>query len=217
MSALAALLRRDLAQALGGGAATWSALVFFLLVVSLFPFAVGPAPELLGRIAGGVVWVAALLSSLLGLERLFQADADDGTLEQLVVHGLSLEALAGLRMVSHWLLSALPLIVLSPVSAVLLRLPEGELDTMLASLCIGTPGLSALAVIAASVTVGLRRGGVLAALLVLPFAVPVLIFGVGLFDPLVGAAAWKLLAACSLVLVAIGPFAAGLALRTALE
>jgi heme exporter protein B len=217
MNGLIAIVTRDIRTALSGGTAAWGGLMFFLLVVTLFPFTVGPAPQTLARIAPGVVWVAALLACLLGLERLFQPDADDGTLEQFVVHGLSLEAVAIARFLSHWVLTALPLLVLSPVAAVLLQLPTERIALLMASLAIGTPGLSALGVIAAGVTVGVRRGGVLAALIVLPIAAPVLIFGVASLDPMAGSQALTLLAACSLVLLALSPFAAGYGLRLALE
>ncbi|MEX6724729.1 heme exporter protein CcmB [Parapedomonas caeni] len=193
------------------------ALIFFLIVVSLFPFAVGPQPQVLARIAAGVVWVAALLACLLSLERLFQPDAEDGTLEQLVTHGLSFEAIATAKIIAHWLTTALPLLLLTPLAAILLNAPAASWGLLAAGLALGTPALSAIGGVAAALTVGLRRGGILISLLVLPLAVPTLIFGVGLLDPLAGVAALKWLAATTLVALSVSPFAAAAGLRAALE
>ncbi|MGK2286961.1 heme exporter protein CcmB [Pedomonas sp. V897] len=198
----------------GGGAI---ALIFFVIVGSLFPFAVGPEPQVLLRIAPGIIWVSALLACLLSLERLFQPDAEDGTLEQLVVSGQSLESVAVAKMIAHWLTTALPLVILTPIMAAMLNAPVEVWGTLLLGLLLGTPALSAIGSVAAALTVGVRRGGVLISLLVLPLAVPTLIFGVGVSDPLAGASALKWLAATTLLALAVSPFAAAAGLRAAME
>lgn len=201
------LVRRDLALALRRPGALALPVLFFILVSALFPFAVGPDARLLARIAPGIVWVAALLASLLPVETLVAPDVADGTLDQVVVRGIALETWAAARLVSHWLGFALPLLIALPVAAVLLGAPA--LGGLAAGLALGTPALAALALLAASLTAGLRGGGALAGLIVVPLALPVLIFGVGDAEP----GALKLLAASSLVLVALTPFAAAAALR----
>lgn len=211
------LVRRELqlvwAERSGGAIA----LIFFVIVASLFPFAVGPEPQVLARIAPGIVWVSALLACLLSLERLFQPDAEDGTLEQLVVSGQSLEAVAIAKMVTHWLSTALPLVLLTPVTAAMLGAPIEVWGTLLLGLLLGTPALSSIGAVAAALTVGVRRGGVLISLLVLPLAVPTLIFGVGVADPLAGSSALKWLGVTTLLALAVGPFAAAAGLRVAME
>lgn len=211
------LVRRELqlvwAERSGGAIA----LIFFVIVASLFPFAVGPEPQVLARIAAGIVWVSALLACLLSLERLFQPDAEDGTLEQLVVSGQSLEAVAIAKMITHWLTTALPLVLLTPVTAAMLGAPFEVWGTLLLGLLLGTPALSSIGAVAAALTVGVRRGGVLISLLVLPLAVPTLIFGVGVTDPLAGASALKWLGVTTLLALAVGPFAAAAGLRVAME
>ena len=211
------LVRRELqlvwAERSGGAIA----LIFFVIVASLFPFAVGPEPQVLARIAAGIVWVSALLACLLSLERLFQPDAEDGTLEQLVVSGQSLEAVAIAKMITHWLTTALPLVVLTPVTAAMLGAPVEVWGTLLLGLLLGTPALSSIGAVAAALTVGVRRGGVLISLLVLPLAVPTLIFGVGVADPLAGGSALKWLGVTTLLALAVGPFAAAAGLRVAME
>lgn len=217
MSEVRAIILRDVLLAYRGGVAALVPLMFFLMVAALFPFAVGPQPDRLIVVAPGVVWVAALLASLLSLDRLVQPDADDGSLDQFAATGLSLDLVALAKMLAHWLTTGLPLLLATPVVALLLQLPASALGPLLLSLLIGTPALSALATFAASLTCGLGRGGMLAAILVLPLALPVLIFGVSVLDPLGGGAALKLVAAASLLLVALAPFAAGAALRLAVE
>lgn len=214
---IGALVRRELQLAWaerGGGAV---ALIFFLIVASLFPFAVGPEPQVLARIAAGIIWVSALLACLLSLERLFQPDAEDGTLEQLVVAGQSLEAVAVAKMAAHWLTTALPLLILTPVTAAMLNAPMHVWSPLLLGLLLGTPAMSAIGAVAAALTVGVRRGGVLISLLVLPLAVPTLIFGVGVVDPLAGTSALKWLGATTLLSLAVSPFAAAAGLRAGLE
>ena len=207
------LIRRDLALALKRPSALLVPVVFFIMVASLFPFAVGPDAKLLARIAGGVAWVAALLAALLPVETLVASDRADGTFDQLVTRGVALETVAAARLASHWLGFALPLLAALPVAGVLLGLDGTALGRTALGLLLGTPGLAALALIAASLTAGLRGGGALAGLIVLPLALPVLIFGVGLDS----AGALKLLAASSLVLVAVAPFAAAAALRSGMD
>ena len=203
------LIRRDLALALRRPGTLALPVVFFILVAALFPFAVGPDARLLARIAPGIVWVAALLASLLPVETLVAPDAADGTLDQIVVRGIALEIWVAARLGAHWLGFAVPLVLALPVAAVLLGLPD--LALLAVGLALGTPALAALALLAASLTAGLRGGGALAGLIVVPLALPVLIFGVGAAAP----GALRLLAASSLVLVALTPFAAAAALRSA--
>jgi len=206
------LVRRDLALALRRPGALALPVVFFVLVAALFPFAVGPDARLLARIAPGVVWVAALLASLLPIETLVAPDVADGSLDQIVVRGIALETWVAARLVAHWLGFAVPLLIALPVAAVLLGLPA--LGPLALALLLGTPALAALALLAASLTATLRGGGALAGLIVVPLALPVLIFGVAEGGGGGGAdGALKLLAASSLVLVALTPFAAGAALR----
>ncbi len=211
MSVFIGLVRRDLALALLRPGTLALPVVFFVLVAALFPFAVGPDARLLARIAPGVLWVAALLAALLPVETLVEPDRADGTLDQLVVRGLALELVAAARLIAHWLGFALPLLIALPVAAILLQVPMAVLPRLALGLLLGTPALAALALVAASLTAGLRGGGALAGLIVLPLALPVLIFGVGIAAP----GALRLLAASSLVAVAIAPFAAGAALRGA--
>jgi len=211
MSIFIKLVRRDLALALLRPGTLALPVVFFVLVAALFPFAVGPDARLLARIAPGVLWVAALLAALLPVETLVEPDRADGTLDQLVVRGLALEVVAAARLIAHWLGFALPLLIALPVAAILLQVPMAVLPRLALGLLLGTPALAALALVAASLTAGLRGGGALAGLIVLPLALPVLIFGVGIAAP----GALRLLAASSLVAVAIAPFAAGAALRGA--
>ncbi|QYE36010.1 heme exporter protein CcmB [Polymorphobacter sp. PAMC 29334] len=207
------LVRRDLALALRRPGALVLPVLFFVLVGALFPFAVGPDARLLARIAPGVVWVAALLASLLPVETLVEPDRADGTLDQIVTRGIALEVWAAARLVAHWLGFAGPLLLALPVAGILLGVPFAVMGQLALALLLGTPALAALALLAASLTTGLRGGGALAGLIALPLALPVLIFGVGIG----GDGALKLLTASSLVLVALAPFAAAAALKSALE
>ena len=209
---IATLIARDLALLRRRASAVVVPVIFFVLVAALFPFAVGPDARLLTRIASGVLWVAALLAALLPVETLVAADRTDGTLDQLVTRGIALETVAAARLVSHWLGFALPLLAALPVAGVLLGIDGAVLARTALGLLLGTPGLAALALIAASLTAGLRGGGALAGLIVLPLALPILIFGVG-----GGAGSLKLLAAASLVLVAAAPFASAAALRAGMD
>jgi heme exporter protein B len=180
-----------------------------VLVAALFPFAVGPDARLLGRIAPGILWVAALLAALLPVETLLAPDADDGTLDQYSARGIAMELVVAARIIAHWLGFALPLLAALPVAGVLLGLDATTGVRLGLALLLGTPALAALGVVAAALTAGLRGGGALAGLIVLPLALPILIFGVGADAP----GALKLLAAASLVALAVCPFAATAALK----
>jgi heme exporter protein B len=210
MSGLGALVRRDLRRAWASGGAVLP-VVFFLLATILFPFAVGPDAALLARIGGGVIWAAALLAALLPVERLVAPDLDSGVLDQLAVRGSSMAAVAAAKTAAHWLAFAPPLMLAAVVAAGLLDLPAAALGRVELGLLIGTPGLAALAVATAALVAGLRGAGALAGLVMLPLAVPLLIFGAGSLEQ--GPAALKLLGAVSLVLVAGAPFVAGAAIR----
>ncbi len=217
MKGALALLRRDVALALriGGGGAMGVA--FFLLVATLTPLGVGQDAGVLGRIAGGVIWVSALLACLLSLDRLFQADFEDGSLDLLALSPLPLEAVVALKACAHWITTGLPLIAAAPVLAITLNLPGPAFWPLMAALAAGTPGLSLIGAVGAALTVGVRRGGLLLSLLVLPLYLPALVLGaraveraaVGL-DP---APPLMLLGAVTLLSAALGPFAAAAALR----
>jgi heme exporter protein B len=214
MKLFLALIARDLKLALSGGA--WLPVAFFLLVAILYPFGVGPDGALLARTGGGILWIAALLAALLPVDRLVAPDADQGVLDQLAVRGVSEELIIAAKFVAHWL-SFGPLVMLASLpAAALLRLSGKTLMQLELGLLIGTPGLAALGIMAASLTLGLRRAGALAGLLILPLAVPLLIFGAGSLAPLPGSAL-MLLGATSLFLCAIAPFAGGAALRAGRE
>jgi heme exporter protein B len=210
VNAFAAIVLRELRRSWTSGGLVLP-VAFFLLVAILFPFAVGPDGKLLARIGGGVIWAAALLAALLPVERLIAPDAESGVLDQFVVRGLSDAAVAAAKMVGHWLGFAPALLAATVVAAGLLRLPGETLVQVELGLLIGTPGLAALGVVTAALVAGLRSAGALAGLVMLPFAVPLLIFGAGSIDGEPGAL--KLLGAVSLLLVAGCPFVAGAAMK----
>lgn len=219
MSALGNLLWRDLSRLLPGARSgnTLLPLLFFLAVAMLYPFAVGPNPTLLAQTGGGVIWVAALLAAILPLDRLLAPDVEAGFFDQWALRGISEEAVVAVRMLAHWL-SFGPFLMLAalPASA-LLGIDSETLWTVELGLLAGTPGLAAIGIIIASVTVGLRGGGAaLAGLLAIPLAVPLLVFGAGSLST-GGDAGLALTAAISLVLVAMAPFAGGAAIRAARE
>jgi heme exporter protein B len=207
-----ALLLRELRQAAAGGALLLP-VVFFLLVATLFPFAVGPDSLLLGRIGGGALWTAALLAALLPIDRLVGPDRESSVLDQLAVRGVGEEQIATAKLAGHWLGFGPPLMLAAIPGAALLKLRPETLLRLEIGLLAGTPGLAALALIVAALTAGLRSGGALAGLLLLPVAVPILIFGAGYVERGDDAGALRLLAASSLFLVALAPFAAGAAIR----
>jgi heme exporter protein B len=221
MRVFRAVLARELRLSVRHGADTLAALLFFLLAASLFPLAIGPAPETLGRIAPGIVWVCALLSALLPLDRLFGADFEDGSLDQLLLSGLPAAALAGAKAAAHWLVTGLPLLLAATPIAVMLRMPEVAIPALLAGLLPGTLLLSLLGTTGAAIVLGARRGGVLLPLLVLPLTTPVLIFGVGAADAVATGLSPRphllLLAALLAAALPLCPVAAGAALRSAAE
>ncbi|HZF94204.1 MAG TPA: heme exporter protein CcmB [Allosphingosinicella sp.] len=208
------LILRELRLGAAGGA-MFLPLVFFLLVATLFPFAVGPDAPLLARTGGGALWMAALLAALLPVDRLVEPDREAGVLDQLKVRGVPDESVAAAKLVGHWLGFGPPLMLAAVPAAALMKLPQEVFWRLELGLLAGTPGLAALSLIAAALTAGLRSGGALAGLLVLPVAVPILIFGAGLIERGGDTGALKLLAAVSLLLVAMAPFAAGAAIRAA--
>jgi len=212
-----ALIGRELGIALVHGADTLAALLFFLVVTSLFPLAVGPSPAVLGRLAPGVVWVAALLAALLPLERLFGADYEDGSLDQLLLSGLSPLAVAAGKAAAHWLLTGLPLLLAAGPIAIMLRIEPGRLPALLAALLPGTLCLSLIGSAGAALVLGARRGAILLPLLVLPLAVPVLIFGTAAAETDQPRADLLLLAALLALALPLCPLAAGASLSAAAE
>ncbi len=219
--ALGAVIARDLRIAARGSGQVAQPLLFFTLTCTLFPLAVSPEPALLRTIGPGVIWVAALLATLLSLEGLFRSDFDDGSLEQLVISPWPLPLLLLAKVVAHWLLTGLPLLLLSPLLGLLLHLPTAAFGTLLATLALGTPVLSLIGAIGVALTVGLRRGGMLLSLLVLPLYIPVLIFAAGAVSagaaglPVAGHLA--LLGALLALAAALAPFAATAALKISLN
>jgi heme exporter protein B len=216
MNAFFALVLRDIRLATRAGGGALLAVIFFAAVAALVPLGVGPDLKLLGRIAGGVLWVAAVLAALLSLDRVFQSDFEDGSLDVIVLGPLPLEAVALAKMCAHWLTTGLPLTVLSPVLALLFNMPAQGYDALLASLALGTPAISALGAIGAGLTLSVRRGGLILPLLILPLISPAVIFGAGaILASLDGLAngAFPLLAAFSFVSVLLSPFAAAAAVR----
>lgn len=210
-----ALLARELRVAFAGGH-NGLPVGFFLLAAALFAFAVGPDARLLGAIGGGVLWVAALLAALLPVDRLVEPDRADGTLDQHSVRGIAAETLVAVKIAAHWLSFALPLLVAVLPAAALLQMSGAGVRRLLLSLLVGTPGLAALGVLAAALTAGLKSTAALAGLLVLPLAVPLLIFGAGALQEEAGGAL-RLLGAVSLLYVAAAPFAGGAAIRALRE
>lgn len=221
MTAFWRLIARDLRLALRQGLDTMTAVVFFVLAVVLFPFGVGPEPAVLARIAPGVIWVAALLASMLSLERLFQLDYEDGSLELLALAPLPLEAAVLAKITAHWLTTGLPLLAAAPLLAVLLHMDASGFLALVAALALGTPLLSLIGAIGAALVLGARRGGVLLSLLILPLYIPVLIFGVAAVDAAVFGFAVRphltVLAGLFLIGLVLVPWVTAAALRQALE
>ncbi len=214
-------IARDLRLALRRPADLASVLFFFIIVASLFPLGVGPEPDLLRQLAPGVLWVGALLATMLSLPRLFADDYRDGTLEQLALSPNPLGLMVLGKVIAHWLVSGLPLALLAPVLGLQFDLPAEALWVLTGSILLGTPALSGIGAIGAGLTLGLRGGGVLLSLLVLPLYIPVLIFGAGAVDATVSGlgpgAHLSLLAALTVGGVAFAPWAAAAALKIALE
>ena len=209
------MLRRELALALRGGGDVLTLVLFFVIVGAIVPFAVGPDKVLLARIAPGIVWIGAFLAMLLGLERLFRPDHEDGSLVLLRQADLPLSAIIAAKVIAHWLVSAVPLILASPLLAVLLAMDLASFWRMVLSLLLGTPALAAFGAIGAAVTVSVNRGGLIAPILIAPLSIPVLIFGVGAITAEQSNAALLFLAALSLLALALAPFAAALAISSA--
>lgn len=205
------LIRRDLRLAWASGG-MWLPVAFLLLVASLFPFAVGPDAALLARTGGGMLWIAALLASLLPVDRLVAPDVQAGVLDQLSARGIGEEWIVLARLLAHWIGFGPPLMLATVPAAALLKLDAAAMARLELGLLIGTPALAALGLLVATLTAGLRSSGALAGLLALPLAVPLLIFGAGTMSDGSGGA-FKFLTAASLLLVAITPFAGGAALR----
>jgi heme exporter protein B len=206
------LVLRELRLAAAGGAALLP-VIFFVLVATLFPFAVGPDGPLLARTGGGALWMAALLAALLPIDRLVEPDRASGVLDQLTLSGTSEEMVALAKLAGHWLSFGPPLMLAAIPAAALMKLPGDVLLRLELGLLVGTPGLAALTLGVAALTAGLRRGGALAGLLLLPLAVPLLIFGAGLIERGDETGALQWLGAVSLLLVAGAPFVAGAAIR----
>jgi len=217
----ALLLARELRLSLRHGADTLGAVLFFLLAGALFPLALGPAPEVLARLAPGVVWVCALLAALLPLDRLLGADFEDGSLDQVMLSGLPAPAIGLVKALSHWLVTGVPLLVAAGPLALMLRMDPAGLWVLLAGLLPGTMLLSLLGTMAAAIVLGARRGGVLLPLLVLPLATPVLIFGAAAADAASAGLTVRphllLLAALLAAALPLCPLVTGAALRSALD
>lgn len=218
MDTIFLLLRRDLASFApgGGNGATVLPLLFFLAVIVLYPFAVGPDAVLLARTGGGVVWIAALLAAFLPLDRLVLPDLADGTFDQFALRGIAEETVLAIRIAAHWLSFAPLLLLATLVAAALFGLEQGQLAYLLLGLLAGTPGLAALGVMIAALIAGVRSGPALGGLLFMPLAVPLVIFGAGSLVRLEPAAI-ALTGAVSLALLALAPFAGGAAIRAARE
>ena len=221
MTTFLALLARELRLSFRHSSDTLAALLFFLLAAALFPLAIGPAPETLGRIAPGIVWVCALLAALLPLDRLFGADLEDGSLDLLLLSGLPASAVAAAKALAHWLVTGVPLLLAAGPLAVMLRMPDEAIPVLLLGLLPGTVVLSLLGTAGAALVLGARRGGVLLPLLVLPLTAPVLIFGVAAADAASGGLSPRphllLLAALCAATLPLCPLAAGAGLRSAAE
>lgn len=221
MNAMWAILRRDLLVVMRRKSEVLTALFFFVIVCSLFPLGIGPEPDLLRKIAPGVLWVCALLATMLGLQRMFAADHADGTLEQMAISPTSLVWLVVGKIGAHWLVAGLPLVLMAPVLGLQFDLDAEALGVLVLALLLGTPVLSLIGAIGAALTLGVRGGGVLLSLLVLPLYIPVLIFGAGAVESHIaglGAGGHLSLLAALLVLAAFfAPWATTAALRIALE
>lgn len=219
--AVIALLKRDLLLAFRRRAEMANPLLFFVLVTMLVPLGVGANPNLLQSMAPGVIWVAALLAAMLSLDGIFRTDFEDGTLEQLLLSAHPLSVLVLAKIAAHWLVTGLPLLVVAPLLAVLLGLPNHALGVLMLTLALGTPILSLIGAIGVALTVGLRRGGILLSLLVLPLYVPVLIFGADAVqrasEGLVVVAQLNMLGAMLLLALALAPLPTAAALRISLS
>lgn len=219
MTGLMPILGRELRLALRQSSDSVMVVAFFVIAVVLFPFGVGPEPNMLAQIGPGVIWVAALLAAMLSMERMFQADYEDGSLELLVLTPVPLELTVLAKVLCHWLTTGLPLIIATPLLAVMMNIPSEGWPVLLASLALGTPTLSLIGAVGAGLVLGARRGGVLLSLLVLPLFIPVLIFGVGSVDMVLNGLEAKahilLLGGVLLASLALTPWATAAAVREA--
>ncbi len=221
MSAFLTLTGRDLRLALRQSGDSMIVLAFFAMATVLFPFGVGPEAAVLARIAGGVVWVTALLAALLSLDRVFALDFEDGTLDQLVLSGQPLPMIVLSKVTAHWLTTGVPLILLSPILAITMQLPAAGYGTLVLALALGTPTVSLIGAVGAALVLGTRRGGVLLSLLVLPLYIPILIFGTGAVEAAIidrpTSPMLMVLAGLAVLALTLSPWAAGAALRQAVE
>jgi len=220
-AAFLSLLKRDLSLAMRHRAEIANPLLFFVLVVSLFPLGLGARPQLLQAMAPGLIWVAALLAAMLSLDSLFRSDFEDGTLEQIILSAHPVSVLVLAKVIAHWLVTGLPLIIVAPLLAVFLDMPQVAIPTLMLTLLLGTPVLSLIGAIGVALTVGLRRGGMLLSLLVLPLYVPVLIFGSNAVEMaatgLPVSAQLSLLASFLAMALTLAPLPAAAALRMSLH
>ncbi|WP_153771443.1 heme exporter protein CcmB [Labrenzia sp. CE80] len=212
------LFQRELRLAVRVGGGALVGVLFFLAVVTVIPFGVGPDLNLLARIGPAILWIGALLATLLGLDRLFQADRDDGSLDLILMAGRPLELVVLIKCLAHWMATGLPLVAAAPVLAIFLNLDPTAIGAVTLTLAAGTPALTLIGAIGASLTVTLRRGGLLLAVLVVPLTIPVLIFGVSaadaaVNDPVPFMTPFLILCALSLISLVVGPFASAAALR----
>jgi len=218
---LGQLILRDLRLSLRQGVDAVMAVAFFVIAVALFPLGVGPEPNILARIAAGVIWVAALLAAMLSLDRLFQQDYEDGSLELLVLAPAPLELVVLAKVAAHWLTTGLPLLLAAPVLAVLMNMDASGFAVLLLAMLLGTPSLSLIGAIGGALVLGARRGGVLIALLVLPLYIPVLIFAVSAVDAVLTGQTPRphllLLGAILAAALPLAPWSAAAALRQAME
>ncbi len=222
MNALSALFKRDIQVAIRIGGGAMIGVLFFMSVVTLMPFAIGPDLALLKRIGPAILWLGALLASLLALDRLLASDQEDGSLDLLTMGQAPLELAVGVKALAHWLTTALPLVIISPLLSLFLNLDLAATGAVAATLLVGTPALTFIGLIGAAVTVTLRRGGLLLPVLILPLTVPVLIFGVAasnaaVVGPVPFGTPFTILCALTLMSLVIGPFAAAAALRAGQE
>ena len=222
MTALAAILMRDMRLAVRVGGGALIGVLFFLIVVTLVPFAIGPDLVLLARIGPAILWLGALLATLLALDRLIAMDQEDGSLDLILMAPVPLELALAAKALAHWLSTGLPLVVAAPLLGLLLNLDPAATGAVALTLAAGTPALTFIGLIGAALTVALRRGGLLLAILVLPLTIPVLIFGVAaanaaIVGPVPFGTPFTILCALTLISIVIGPFAAAVALRQGLD
>lgn len=217
MSALPAIVMRDLKLALRAGGGAGIGVIFFLTLVTIVPFAVGPDMPLLTRIGPAILWIGALLATLLGLDRIFSADHEDGSLDQLMLASMPLELIAAAKGLAHWLATGLPLVIVTPLLGLMLGVEPKALLAVTMTLLVGTPGVTFLGLIAAALSASMPRGGLLSAVLILPLSIPLLIFGVVSTNAAIAenalTAPFRFLCAISLFFLVLGPVAAAAALR----